>query len=104
MKEVMCENDIVLSLSRNEEIFESFHMAILDGFAAGTTPLILNWRGAENIYPSKYIFNDIEETRSGLYFHPPITIINSKNIITLIIKPTGICPELASDANHWFFC
>ena len=38
--------------------------------------------------------------KSGLYFHPPITIINSKNIIVLIIKPTGICPELSSDANH----
>ena len=41
--------------------------------------------------------------KSGLYFQPPITIINSKKIIVLIIKPTGICFELSSDANHWFF-
>ena len=27
---------------------------------------------------------------SGLYFHPPITIINSKKIIKLTISPTGI--------------
>ena len=41
--------------------------------------------------------------KSGLYFQPPITIINSKNIITLIIKPTGICPELASDSKPLVF-
>ena len=50
------------------------------------------------------IFNDIDETRSGLYFHPPITIISSKNIIVLIINPTGICFELTLALNHWFFC
>ena len=38
--------------------------------------------------------------KSGLYFQPPMTIISSKNIIVLIINPTGICPELDSDANH----
>ena len=38
--------------------------------------------------------------KSGLYFQPPITIINSTKISVLIIKPTGICFELASDANH----
>ena len=40
----------------------------------------------------------------GLYFHPPITIISSKKIIALIIKPIGIWPELDFDRNHWFFC
>ena len=27
---------------------------------------------------------------SGLYFHPPTTIINSKNITPLIIRPIGM--------------
>ena len=34
---------------------------------------------------------DIEETISGLNFHPPITITNSKKMITLISTPIGIC-------------
>ena len=38
--------------------------------------------------------------KSGLYFHPPITIINSKKIIALINNPTGICPEFSSEINH----
>ena len=45
-------------------------------------------------------FNDIAETKSGLYFHPPITIISSKKIIALTIKPTGICFELSLALNH----
>ena len=36
------------------------------------------------------ICNDIEVIKSGLNFHPPITIINSKKIIKLMSKPTGI--------------
>jgi len=32
----------------------------------------------------------VELTKFGLYFQPPITIINSKKIIALIIKPIGI--------------
>ena len=32
----------------------------------------------------------VELNKSGLYFQPPITIINSKNIITLINNPIGI--------------
>ena len=28
--------------------------------------------------------------KSGLYFHPPTTMINSKKIIKLTTKPTGI--------------
>ena len=42
-----------------------------------------------------FLFN-----KSGLYFHPPITIISSKKIIVPIIKPIGICFELLSDKNH----
>ena len=45
------------------------------------------------------IFKDIAVIKSGLNFQPPITIINSKNIITLTIKPTGICFELPGKKN-----
>ena len=38
----------------------------------------------------KGLFTEEIESRSGLYFQPPTTIINSKKIIKLISKPTGI--------------
>ena len=47
-----------------------------------------------------FIFIEAALTRSGLYFQPPITIINSINMRVLIINPTGMCPELSSEANH----
>jgi len=37
---------------------------------------------------------------SGLYFHPPITIITSKKIIILTNKPIGICAELVEDLKY----
>ena len=51
------------------------------------------------------VMSSIEDTlveldKSGLYFHPPTTIINSKKIIALIIRPTGMCLELDFDKNH----
>ena len=41
--------------------------------------------------------------KSGLYFQPPTTIINSTNIRVLIIRPTGICFELSSDENKGYW-
>jgi len=41
--------------------FESFHLAVAEGMAAGSIPIIYNWKGATEIYPKKFIFNNIEE-------------------------------------------
>ena len=41
-----------------------------------------------------------EMNKSGLYFQPPITIINSKNIKAIMMSPMGICPKLYSDNKH----
>ncbi|MCU7745558.1 group 1 glycosyl transferase [Priestia megaterium] len=41
--------------------YESFHLAPMEGMAAGSTPLLLHWPGAETIYPKEYLFNDEEE-------------------------------------------
>lgn len=51
----------VLSTSETEEIPESFHLAPADGFSAGGQGLLLNWNGIEYIYPSKYIFDDVNK-------------------------------------------
>lgn len=46
--------DYVLSTSD----FESFHLTIADGAAAGCIPVVLPWEGAKEIYPSEWIFGD----------------------------------------------
>src|SRR5699024_11002019 len=42
---------IVLSTSD----FESFHLTIADGAASGAVPALLNWPGADLIYPDSWI-------------------------------------------------
>jgi len=55
----------VLSLSESvQELpgFESFHLAVADGFASGGVGLIKRWAGCEYIFPNNFIF----ENTSGL--------------------------------------
>ncbi|WP_239257192.1 glycosyltransferase [Listeria ilorinensis] len=35
---------------------ESFHTALMEGMAAGSTPCLLNWPGVETVYPADSIF------------------------------------------------
>lgn len=51
----------ILSLSKDEEIPESFHIAPAEAFCAGNIGLFTRWRGVEYIYPSEFIFSDIDE-------------------------------------------
>lgn len=39
---------------------EGSHQAVAEAMAAGTIPVIRNWDGADQIYPSKYVFDKIE--------------------------------------------
>lgn len=48
----------VLSMSA----LESFHVAPAESFAAMNQAVFTRWEGVENIYPEKYIFNNIQET------------------------------------------
>lgn len=47
--------------------FESFHMAIGEGMLTGTVPIIWNWDGASDIWPSKYIANNTKEAADLIY-------------------------------------
>lgn len=49
--------DYVLSTSD----FESFHFTIADGVAAGCTPIILPWEGADEIYPKEWVYAGVEQ-------------------------------------------
>ncbi|UDM08493.1 hypothetical protein LG409_06185 [Halomonas sp. NyZ770] len=46
----------ILSVSDHE----SFHLAVAEGLASGSRPIILSWPGAETIYPSNTIFMSLD--------------------------------------------
>jgi len=58
--------DFVLSTSD----FESFHFTIADGAAAGCTPIILPWEGADEIYPKEWVYSDIKTAADGIKTGP----------------------------------
>lgn len=47
----------ILSVSDHE----SFHLAVAEGMASGSSPVVISWNGAEFIYPGGCIFNSIDE-------------------------------------------
>lgn len=60
IKSALAQHDIgiVLSVSHSQREFpcsESFHLAVADGFAAGSVGLICYWEGAEFIWPERFI-------------------------------------------------
>jgi len=40
---------------------ESFQNSIAEGMASGAIPVIMNWEGAEELYPAKFIYTSIGE-------------------------------------------
>ncbi|MEX3504915.1 glycosyltransferase [Corynebacterium sp. LK2510] len=48
---------VVLSVSD----FESFHLTIADGAASGAIPAVLNWPGADRIYPAHWLSGSTKE-------------------------------------------
>lgn len=41
--------------------YESFHLAVAEGAASGAIPIVRNWEGADEIYPSQWICRDVQE-------------------------------------------
>ncbi|WBU54339.1 glycosyltransferase [Paracoccus sp. SCSIO 75233] len=54
--------DFVLSTSD----FESFHYSIADGAAAGCRPICLPWDGADEIYPTAWVYADVTDAVEGI--------------------------------------
>lgn len=55
---------IILSMSegmRELPGFESFHLAVADGFAAGGVGLVRYWEGAEYVWPPEFVLPDEDE-------------------------------------------
>lgn len=51
--------------------YEGSHVAVSEALASGSVPIIRNWRGADTLYPDKYIVNNEEEAK---------VLIKNKNI------------------------
>ncbi len=56
MAEWYTKIDYILSLSD----YEGSHQAVAEGMTSGAVPLILPWEGAETVYPSRFVYRDIE--------------------------------------------
>jgi glycosyltransferase involved in cell wall biosynthesis len=41
--------------------YESFHMAVAEGMASGSIPVIRNWEGSGALFPERLIFRNIQE-------------------------------------------
>lgn len=48
--------------------FEGSHQAVAEGMASGATPLMLDWSGAETVYPKEYVFSDLEAMADFVLF------------------------------------
>lgn len=41
--------------------YESFHLAPMEGMAAGSVPIVLHWAGADTIYPREFLFENEDQ-------------------------------------------
>ena len=73
IKEALANDRVGFVLSLSESVqelpgFESFHLAVVDGFAGGGVSLIKKWAGVEYIFPKLIIKNDTEELINYICF------------------------------------
>lgn len=62
----LADTGFVLSVSDDEHLPESFHIAPSDGFAAGGQGLLLDWSGVEYIYPAEFVFPSLDAMRDHI--------------------------------------
>lgn len=72
LKKELSNQKIGFVLSLSESVldlpgFESFHLAILDGFASGGVGIIKRWAGCEYIFPSAFIKEDVDSIVRSIY-------------------------------------
>ena len=57
MPKYLEDKDYVISTS----LFESFQYSIAEGMSQGVIPLVHGWWGADQLYPKKYVFYNLDE-------------------------------------------
>lgn len=66
IKQALAEHQVGFVLSVSEAVrdlpgFESFHLAVVDAYAAGAVGLVRYWTGCEYVYPPEIIYPDNEK-------------------------------------------
>ncbi len=78
--------DFVLSTSD----FESFHLTVADGSAAGCTPIVLPWEGADEIYPHDWVIDNpraaVERIMAGPTKKEKIAMFSKENFHNQLIS------------------
>ncbi|QFU01725.1 putative glycosyltransferase EpsJ [Halomonas sp. THAF5a] len=72
LKKSLAENRVGFILSLSESVvelpgFESFHLAVADGFASGGVSLIKRWAGCEYIFPEEIIKNSLHDVENKVF-------------------------------------
>jgi len=78
--------------------YEAFHMAVAEGMASGSVPVIRNWEGAKDLFPERLIFNDVKEAVSLIlsYSDPEKYKAESKELKNFCrenFSPDSLLPE-----------
>ncbi|MBC1521312.1 glycosyltransferase family 4 protein [Listeria aquatica] len=47
--------------------FEGSHVSVSEAMAGGAVPIIRNWKGADTVYPKRYIVSTLEEAEGLIY-------------------------------------
>ncbi|MEY8715378.1 glycosyltransferase [Francisella philomiragia] len=71
---------------------ESFHLSVAEGMASGAIPVIRNWKGANSIYPSEFIYSDccdaINIVINNNYINSGVKTISKKFSISNVLVLT----------------
>ncbi|MGR4068061.1 glycosyltransferase [Billgrantia sp. C5P2] len=78
--------DYVLSVSDHE----SFHLAVAEGSASGSHPIILPWEGASEIYPADWIANEIKGAVKKIISYDSIKVDAKITVSNFDIKKVAI--------------
>lgn len=69
---------LVLSTSDSE----SFHMSVGEGMLTGATPLLWNWKGAADLWPSQFVVDSTQQAADViLNAEPPTTETNRRYVL-----------------------
>lgn len=69
--------------------FESFHLTPMEGMAAGTVPVILNWPGSRTVHDPRFVFETTEEAVKFILSKESQLFIGSEEIKRYAVNKCG---------------
>ncbi|NQV03756.1 MAG: glycosyltransferase [Bacteroidia bacterium] len=82
---------------------ESFHLSIPEGMASGAIPVIRNWEGARELYPEKYIFEDLQGAVNTIYkWSDPENFQKEQPVLKDFARKNFDLPVILKQYDHLF--